>query len=564
MTHSASPSPIDQSSDFIGSETARAASEFDMLTPLDATGGTSLPFICRIKGREFFMKRLKPELSDNEAYRNLFRKEFHLGRELRSPHIVKYEQLVESETDIYILRENVCGATLDQKLRISPEWFGERKHLDRLFNQLLDAVEHMHSCHVVHADLKPQNVMLTRINNDVKIIDLGFAFADSYTYSTGCTPGYAAPEQQEANKQTVDASTDVYAIGKLMEFIERESGQRLPGVYQIIMKRCLQKEQHRRYQHVSEIKQLINRRRHLMRKTIISLSVCLAVGMAALFFFNTSTGFKVWKSVKWNLRQVPYDFRMRNVLYRYASPDSTLAVVVGSKTSYNGDGEDDGDNIKIYAHLTLPNGKICRVTQIEDSAFYDGYNFTSVRIPHGIKHIGKDSFCYCSRITCINLPASVSSIGEQAFARMENLQVLHLPDSLQSLPIGMAHHCPSLTGIKLPDGIRTLPMDLLACCTRLQEVVMPDSLERIERGVFWECSQLPEITLPATVKYIGEFSFFHCDKLRHVYLHAPTPPEMTNAFQAKGGIVTIHVPRASVNLYRQHLYWKRQNIVGDL
>lgn len=553
-----------ESSGFMPCSHSNPDNGFEKITPIDAHGGTSLAYVVRIKSKEFFMKRLKPEFQGIEAYRDLFRKEFDLGKKLDSPHIVKYEQLVENEEDVYILRENVCGATLDQKLRISPEWFGERKHLDRLFNQLLEALEHMHNSHVVHADLKPQNVMLTRINNDVKIIDLGFAFADSYTYNTGYTPGYAAPEQQEANKQTVDASTDVYAIGKLMEFIERESGQRLPGVYQTIMKRCLQKEQHRRYQHVSEIKQLINRRRHLMRKTIISLSVCLAVGMAAFFFFNTSTGFKVWKSVKWNLRQVPYDLRMRNVLYRYASPDSTLAVVVGSKTSYNGDGEDDGDNIKIEAHLTLPNGKICRVTQIEDSAFFDGYNFTSVRIPHGIKHIGKDSFRNCSRITCINLPASVSSIGEQAFAHMKNLQVLHLPDSLQSLPMGMAHHCPSLTGIKLPDGIRTLPMDLLACCTRLQEVVMPDSLERIERGVFWECSQLPEITLPATVKYIGEFSFFHCDKLRHVYLHAPTPPEMANAFQAKGGIVTIHVPRASVNLYRQHLYWKRQNIVGDL
>lgn len=553
-----------ESSGFMPCSHSNPDNGFEKITPIDAHGGTSLAYVVRIKSKEFFMKRLKPEFQGIEAYRDLFRKEFDLGKKLDSPHIVKYEQLVENEEDVYILRENICGATLDQKLHISPEWFGERKHLDRLFNQLLEALEHMHNSHVVHADLKPQNVMLTRINNDVKIIDLGFAFADSYTYNTGYTPGYAAPEQQEANKQTVDASTDVYAIGKLMEFIERESGQRLPGVYQTIMKRCLQKEQHRRYQHVSEIKQLINRRRHLMRKTIISLSVCLAVGMAAFFFFNTSTGFKVWKSVKWNLRQVPYDLRMRNVLYRYASPDSTLAVVVGSKTSYNGDGEDDGDNIKIEAHLTLPNGKICRVTKIEDSAFFDGYNFTSVRIPHGIKHIGKDSFRNCSRITCINLPASVSSIGEQAFAHMENLQVLHLPDSLQSLPMGMAHHCPSLTGIKLPDGIRTLPMDLLACCTRLQEVVMPDSLERIERGVFWECSQLPEITLPATVKYIGEFSFFHCDKLRHVYLHAPTPPEMANAFQAKGGIVTIHVPRASVNLYRQHLYWKRQNIVGDL
>lgn len=563
MTHTPPSTPPDESSGFINPEAQTSASGFDMLTPIDAAGGTSQPFIARIKGREFFMKRLKPELRNNESFRNLFRKEFDLGKELNSPYIVKYEQLVENDEEVYILRENVCGATLDQKLRISPEWFRERKHLDRLFNQLLEAVGHMHSRHVVHADLKPQNVMLTRINNDVKIIDLGFAFADSHTYSTGCTPGYAAPEQQDGNKTTVDAGTDIYAIGKLMEFIEQESGKRLPRVYQTIMRRCLQEEQQRRYRNVDEITHLINQRRHILRNTFISLGLCTLMGTATLYFFNTSTGDKLWNSITWTMKQTPYDVQLRHVLYCYTSPDSTTACVVGAKVSYNGNGEEDGDNVKIESTLTLSSGKTSRVTEIKDRAFFDGHNFTSVMISNGIETIGKQSFEGCTQITCINLPPSVKEIKEAAFALMDNLQVIHLPDSLKELPIGMIHHCPSLRTLKLPSGIRTLPFDFSACNTNLQEVIMPNSLERIERGVFWECRKLPEITLPATTNYIGEFSFFHCDSLKHVYLHAPEPPEMVNAFNRNTSLI-IHVPEESVERYKKHLYWRLLNIVGDL
>lgn len=564
MKHTPPSTPPDESSGFINPEAQTSASGFDMLTPIDAAGGTSQPFIARIKGREFFMKRLKPELQDNEAFRNLFRKEFYLGKELNSPYIVKYEQLVENDEEVYILRENVCGATLDQKLHISPEWFRERKHLDRLFNQLLEAVGHMHRRHVVHADLKPQNVMLTRINNDVKIIDLGFAFADSHTYSTGCTPGYAAPEQQGDYRNTIDACADIYAIGKIMAFVERESGKRLPKIYQTIKKRCLQEDPRERYQNVDEIVQLINRRRRILQKTIISVSLCAMLGTVGLFFFNTVTGYNFLNAIKWTMKLTPYDIRDRQVLYQFTSPDSTTCCVVGAKVSFFGNSEHDGENIKIMSRLPLPSGKVSRVTHISDKAFFEGKNFTSAMIPDGIESIGELSFSKCPKITCINLPPSVKEIKEAAFALMENLQVLHLPDSLKEVPIGMAHHCTSLPTIKLPSGIRILPFDILAGNTNLQEVIMPDSLERIERGVFWECRKLPEITLPATLKYIGEFAFFHCDNLRHVYLHAPEPPEMTNAFNIKGNSAIIHVPKTSVERYKKHLYWKRLNIVGDL
>lgn len=564
MTHFVPPHLSDDSSGFINSEAESADVDFDMLRPVEATGATSLPFVVRIKGREFFMKQLKPELLDNETYRNLFRKEFDLGKRLDSPYIVKYEQLVENEKEVYILCENVCGSTLDEKLRVSPEWFTGRKHLDRLFSQLLEAVGHMHSNHVVHADLKPQNVMLTRINNDVKVIDLGFAFADSYTYTTGRTPGYAAPEQQGDCRNTIDACADIYAIGKIMAFVERESGKRLPKIYQTIKKRCLQEDPRERYQNVDEIVQLINRRRRILQKTIISVSLCAMLGAVGLFFFNTVTGYNFLNAIKWTMKLTPYDIRDRQVLYQFTSPDSTTCCVVGAKVSFFGNSEHDGENIKIKSRLTLPSGKVSRVTHISDKAFFEGKNFTSAMIPDGIESIGELSFSKCPKITCINLPPSVREIKEEAFSLMDNLQVLHLPDSLTEIPIGMAHHCPSLRSIKLPVGIRTLPLDIFASNTHLQEVLLPDSLERIERGVFWECRKLPQITLPATVKYIGEYAFFHCDSLKHVYLYAPEPPEMSNAFRANGSQLTIHVPKASLKRYKTHFYWKRLNLVGDL
>lgn len=539
------------------------ATQFDRMTPINTTGATSSTFVVSIKGREFFMKRLKAELKDNPTYYNLYHKEFDLGQRLDSPYIVKYHQLVEDEEGIYLLCEHVCGTSLDNKIKAAPEWFTVRRNLDRMFCQLLDALEHMHQQHVVHADLKPQNLMLTRINNDVKVIDLGFAFADDYVLSAGYTPRFAAPEQQQCDYDAIDTSTDIYGVGKLLEYIHTETDQGLPKVYQRIMKKCLYDEQSKRFQSTSEIREAILHRSRVVCNSTIASCTLAVLGLIAFFFCNTTTGKEFLESVRWTFKQVDYDVYLVHGYYRFQADDSTKCMIVGGSVRMTFDWADDTDNIHIQRHIKRPNGDMSKVVAVADSAFYMGGNFTSIHFPDGLEMIGKGAFEACKKITVINLPPSVREIGKNAFSLMTNLQTLHLPDSIESLPYGVAHHCEKLKLIKIPEKVRILPFDGFAACTSLQEVIMPPHLERIERGVFWRCTSLQKIALPATIKYIGEFAFLHCDNLKDVYIYATEPPQMCSSFN-RNSKVTIHVPKAAESAYKSNIYWKGMNIVGDL
>ena len=56
--------------------------------------------------------------------------------------------------------------------------------------------------------------MLTHVNHDVRLIDLGCSYTDARPYLTGQTEGFAAPEQLDA-AYDVAARTDIYALGRL-------------------------------------------------------------------------------------------------------------------------------------------------------------------------------------------------------------------------------------------------------------------------------------------------------------------------------------------------------------
>ena len=122
--------------------------------------------------------------------------------------------------------------------------------------------------------------------------------------------------------------------------------------------------------------------------------------------------------------------------------------------------------------------------------------------------------------------------------------------------------CNNMTGLVIPDGVETLEMDAFACCANLVNVRLPSTLKTISRGVFWDCPGLTEITIPAGVTTIGEFAFFYCNNLMHVYNYAPEPQSVSVIF--KFPYVKIHVPAASVGLYRNAQHWEALEITGDL
>ncbi|MCK7595589.1 serine/threonine-protein kinase [Pseudomarimonas salicorniae] len=93
-----------------------------------------------------------------------------------------------------------------------------RGRLD-LFLQLLDGVQHAHQRGVIHRDLKPGNVLVTRVNGRPvpKLIDFGIAAAaDSEGTEVAGTVDYMSPEQSNPALGSLDVRSDLYSLGVLL------------------------------------------------------------------------------------------------------------------------------------------------------------------------------------------------------------------------------------------------------------------------------------------------------------------------------------------------------------
>ena len=251
-------------------------SPFESLEPLEAQGATCDTFRVKLYGKLHFLKRLKPKLAADIRHQEAFRKEFETGYRLEHPHLVRYITL----NDDGILMEYVDGETLTQRLERQPEYFNERKHTDKFIRQLLDAVSYLHSHQVLHLDLKPDNIMLTRIGDDVKLIDLGCCLTDTFADTPGRTPAFAAPEQLAG--EAVDVRTDIYAIGRILQLLPCHH------IYNKVIARCTAPDKADRYQSVEEALREINHRKPYLRYVAFTVILVSAIA-AGMFLFHQPT-----------------------------------------------------------------------------------------------------------------------------------------------------------------------------------------------------------------------------------------------------------------------------------
>ncbi|XP_074663072.1 uncharacterized protein LOC141915445 [Tubulanus polymorphus] len=140
-----------------------------------------------------------------------FRREATILQKLDHPNIIQIYDLMETENCFYLVTEWADGGDFVKYLnlrRILNEFEARR-----IMRQLVSAVDHMHKTHVVHRDLKLENVMLDKDIN-VKLIDfgLGNVFNDSKILLTNCgSPGYTAPEV--LTKKPHGPAVDIWALG---------------------------------------------------------------------------------------------------------------------------------------------------------------------------------------------------------------------------------------------------------------------------------------------------------------------------------------------------------------
>ncbi len=191
-------------------------SHYELLEPLGMGGmGTVYRARRRATGELVAVKVLSADAAGNSLLRTRFEQEYAAGTRLQHPHLVR---VLECDTQCdrpYMAMELVEGQSLGE--RITREGPLPEKEAVRIIVQIAGAVREAHRMHLIHRDIKPDNILLNR-DGQAKLTDLGLVkdlSGDTNLTSAGSglgTIAYVAPEQFESAK-SADIRSDIYSLG---------------------------------------------------------------------------------------------------------------------------------------------------------------------------------------------------------------------------------------------------------------------------------------------------------------------------------------------------------------
>jgi serine/threonine protein kinase len=243
-------------------------------------------------GRAAAVKVMHEHLATNSTFRERFLREAKATAALRDPHIVEIYEFGEQDGLLYLVMELSTEGTLSALLR--PHATEQAVPLQLivgldLVRQAAEGLAAAHALGMIHRDIKPDNLLLTRLSNpdrisgqyQLKISDFGLArLSESSGLTTGGpvgTPAYMSPEQTQ--NATLDGRSDLYSLGVVLyevvtgylpfqinsfsnavqqhsnaaPFPIRQLRPDLPPIVEQIILRCLAKRPEERYQTGSEL-----------------------------------------------------------------------------------------------------------------------------------------------------------------------------------------------------------------------------------------------------------------------------------------------------------------------
>ena len=243
------------------------------------TGGMSDVYKakCHKLNRYVAVKVLKQEFSENANFVSKFQTEAQAAAGLAHPNIVNVYDVGEENGIHYIVMELVEGITLkkyiEKKARLS------YKEAVSIAIQVSMGIEAAHNNHIIHRDIKPQNIIISK-DGKVKVTDFGIAKAATSNTITSNVMGsvhYTSPEQARGGYS--DEKSDIYSLGVTMfemltgrvpfngettvaiaiKHIQEEMPSpkeyvpEIPTSVENIVLKCCQKSPDRRYQNMGEL-----------------------------------------------------------------------------------------------------------------------------------------------------------------------------------------------------------------------------------------------------------------------------------------------------------------------
>ena len=240
-------------------------------------------------GRHVALKFVPDNLVGDRKSLDRFEREARAASQLNHPNICTIHDIEDNDGHPFIVMEKLEGESLKQRMHGQPMDFDEV--LD-IAIQVASALEALHAKGIIHRDIKPGNIFLTK-NGQAKLVDFGLAkllrdhntdsdeaYDDSLT-AAGVVPGtavYMAPEQ--ARSEELDARSDLFSFGVVLYEMTtgkkpfqgknvvttldatlhqkplppRSLNPRLPSEFECIIGKAIEKDRTKRYQTAAAMK----------------------------------------------------------------------------------------------------------------------------------------------------------------------------------------------------------------------------------------------------------------------------------------------------------------------
>lgn len=211
------------------------------------------------------------------------------------------------------------------------------------------------------------------------------------------------------------------------------------------------------------------------------------------------------------------------------------------------------DDTKYEKELTIPSSTIiggvnCKVIAIDEGAFLDCTELTSITLPSTITSIGKNAFKN-SGITSINIPEGITEITAGLFYGSK-ITSITIPSSVTKIGQAAFKNCKYLTSITVPANVKVIESSVFEGCSALEEAVLL-GVEEMGNYTFTSCSNLKDVELPSTLNSFGDGTFNYCEKLETIRCYATEAPSHGNHISyGCYNIDAVYIPAGSLESYK--------------
>ena len=212
-------------------------------------------------GKWLMLKTLKKQYRDVPEYQEMIEKEFDIRYNLAHPHIVMINDFEEVPgIGMCIITDDVYGDSLRKLIN---ENRVTKAHIDKLRNQLVDAMEYIQTEHIIHHPIRPEGIIFTENIGNLKLIDVGF--------------------DQKNHLTQVDTAEDICNYGKtVLEALDHSDYQ--DTELRKIAKRCCSQDSRNRFRTVQDLHLALSNRKN---RHLLLWIMAFIVAMIAILWFST-------------------------------------------------------------------------------------------------------------------------------------------------------------------------------------------------------------------------------------------------------------------------------------